>query len=148
MNDELFFSIAFMLVAWVVGSILFFTLGAITKESFDDINIYPAIAFGIFGQLVGVTFYRLAYVKTSNLGINAIRYLTPVVGLVWLGLASLIDVPHFDWLMIGATAIITANLLLNFKADTRLAYKALVISFWLFGAIIYLTDGYKQIISL
>ncbi len=113
--DELFFTVAFMVVAWMVGSLLFFTAGIATKESFADINIYSAITFGVLGQLTGVIFSRLSYIKTASLGIAAIRYFAPVIALIWLGLGSLIYVPHFDWLLIGVSAIITANLLLNFK---------------------------------
>ncbi len=105
-NDELFFTIAFMFVVWAFGSILFFTIGIATEESFADINIYPAILFGLLVQLLGAVFTRLANIKTDNLSINALGYAIPVVSLIWLGLASLIDVPHFDWLVIGATAII------------------------------------------
>ncbi len=140
-NDELFFSIAFLFVAWAVSSVLFFTIGVATNESFADINIYPAIAFGAFGQLLGSIFYRLAYLKTNNLGINSIRYLTPIITLVWLGLASLIDIPHFDWLVIGASAIIITNLLLNFETNIRTAYKVLIIVLWLFATVTYLISA-------
>ncbi len=146
-NDKLFFSTAVLVVTWFVGFVAFIILGYTSNESFSDINIYPAIIYGSFAFGGGVL-SRFAYIKTTNLGITAIRYLTPIVTLVWLGLASLIDIPHFDWLVIGAVAIIVANLLLNFKADDRLAYKTLVVALWVFGAIIYLTDGYQQIISL
>ncbi len=141
-DDELFFTIAFMFVVWVVGSVLFSIIGIATEENFTDINVYPAIAYGIFGQLFGLIFSRLAYLKTTNLTINALRYATPVISLVWLGLASLINIPHFDWLVIGASAIIIANILLNLKADTRRAYMLLVIILWLFSAVIYLFYGY------
>ncbi len=146
-TDELFFTMAFMVGACLVASALFFTIGKLSNESFNDINIIPPVLYG-FLSVIAVILYRFANIKTSNLGINALAYVTPLVSLVWLGLASLISVPHFDWLVIGAVAIITANSLLNFKADTRLAYTALVIALWLSGAIIYLFDGYEQIISL
>ena len=59
-----------------------------------------------------------------------------------MGLASLIDVPHIDWLIIGVAAIITANLLLNFTAEIRSAYKALIIALWVCGMSVYLHDGF------
>ncbi len=139
--DKLFFSTAILVVTWFVGSVAFIFLGYTSNETLSDINIYPAIIYGslAFG---GATLSRFAYIKTTNLGISAIRYFTPIVTLVLLSLASLINIPHFDWLVIGAVAIIAANLLLNFKGNTRPAYTAWVIALWLFGSIIYLIGGY------
>ncbi len=140
-TDELFFTMAFMVGACLVASALFFTTGKLSNESFNNINIIPPALYG-FLSVIAVILYRFANIKTTNLGINALAYVTPLVSLVWLGLASLINIPHFDWLVIGASAIIIANILLNLKADTRHAYTALAITLWLSSAIIYLFYDY------
>ena len=48
---------------------------------------------------------------------------------------------NFNFLVIGATAIISANLLLNFEAEIRLGYKALILALWFCGTFIYLRQG-------
>ncbi len=104
-------------------------------------GVLSATTYGFFGFGVGDIFFRIANAKTTNLGINALGYATPVVALIWLALASRIDVPHIDWLVIGLIAIIVANLLLNFTAEIRSAYKALIIALWVCGMAVYLHDG-------
>ncbi len=118
-NDELFFTIAFMIVAWIAGSLLFLAIGLLKEESFADINIYPTIIFGFLAQGIAVVTFRVANLKTNNLGVNGLGYATPLVALIWLSLASLTSVPRFDLLVIGAVAIIIANLLLNFSPSSR-----------------------------
>ena len=45
-------------------------------------------------------------------------------------------------MVIGVAAVITANLLLNFTAEIRSAYKALIIALWVCGVLVYLHDGF------
>ena len=61
---------------------------------------------------------------------------------------SILDVPHPDYLIIGAMAIVASNLLINAKADMRVAYSALVISLWVFGTFVYFHDGYTTEVPL
>lgn len=94
-----------------------------------------AIAYG----LANIT-YRAANVLTANLGINAMAYATPLIALLWLFLFSQVNVARFDFLLIGAAAIITTNLLVNFEAEVRFGFKALILSLWACGAFVYLRD--------
>ncbi len=122
--DELFFTMAILVFVWFVTSALFLIFGLTSNETFADIDITPPIVFGFFGMGLSAILSRAANFKTTNLGINALRYLTPILTLIWLGFASLIDVPHLDWLVIGSAVIIAANLLLNFKPTNRIAHNA------------------------
>ena len=94
----------------------------------------------------GSIFLRQANLKTKHLGVNALSYTTPIFSLVWLGIFSLINIPHIDYLIIGAAAIVVANLLINFEVSVRRAYKSLVLSLWVFGALVYLID--KQLLDI
>ncbi len=136
--DELFFTIAFMVVTGVIAAVVFFAMSVATNETINDIKIFPAIVYGSLAFAVTL-FSRIANLKTSSLSINALPYASPIITLIWLSLASLINVPHFDWLVIGASAIIISNLLLNFKADTPPTDKTLIILLWLLATALYLT---------
>ncbi len=140
-SDELFFSTALLVVAWVLSCVTFIILGLLSGESVSDINLIPAGFYGFFGIGLGAILWRLANIKTDNLGINAIGYSIPVLGLIWLALAGLLDVSHFDWLIIGTTAIIIANLLLNFKTNIRPTHKVLIIVLWLSAMLTYLISA-------
>ena len=63
--------------------------------------------------------WRKANIYTTNLGINALAYATPVLSLIWLFSLGQANVTRVDYLVIGAAAIITANLLINFEAEIR-----------------------------
>ena len=76
-----------------------------------------------------------------RLGLNAFGFAIPVLSLIWLGLFSEIEVARVDYLIIGFAAILAANLLINFEADRLLGFKALVISLWFCGTVVYLRDS-------
>ena len=110
------------------------------------------LAFSILGGVLlhapGIVMYRLANLRTNNLGINAIAYATPIFSLAFLWVFSHIDVARLDYLMIGAAAIITANLLINFEAEIRWGFKALLLALGTFGAVVYLRDGVFEFLGV
>ena len=100
-----------------------------------------AIGGGALSSGVGGLFFRMANSVSTSLGVNAISYTTPIFALVWLLLFSEANVVRVDYLVIGAAAIITANLLINFEAEIRWGFKALILSLGVCGAVVYLRDG-------
>ena len=99
-----------------------------------------ALVGGIFGNALGNIAWRAANLMTTNLGINAVSYATPIFSLIWLFLFSQVDIARVDYLIIGAAAIISANLLINFEAEVRLGFKALIVALWCCGTFVYLRD--------
>ena len=142
-NDhQLFFTIAALAIVKIFGSAVAIVSSLSIGESINDISITLAFAYGFFGFGVAAILMRVANVKTTDLGVNAIAFVTPVFSLSWLGLGSLIHVPHVDLLIIGTVAIILANLLINFVAEIRLGYKALIIALWICCVSVYLLPGF------
>ena len=92
---------------------------------------------------------------SDSLGVNAIYYFTPCFTLLWLFLIGLtlnlfggwqpkvsgINVTYIDLLIIGTTLIISSNLLINFNAEIRLGFKALLIALGACGVITYLREN-------
>ena len=114
---------------------------------------------GVFVHAIPAVLLRIANTTTDNLGVNALAYATPVFTLVWLALFSDIAVASVPYLVIGTAAIVAANLLINFDAERLLGFKALVISLWACGMVVYLhdpgswdwlarTDGYFDVLML
>ncbi|MCY3692970.1 MAG: hypothetical protein OXH30_13335, partial [Chloroflexi bacterium] len=85
-------------------------------------------------------------VMTNNLGINAISYGTPIFSLFWLFLFAEVDISRVDYLIIGTAAIISANLLINFEAEVRFGFKALILALWGCGAFVYLRDDFLHLL--
>ena len=144
-KDEVFFAIIASTIGRALSGICFIILGLLLGENIQSIGgfgVSIAIVYGLFGLGLATVFLRIANIKTTNLSINAVGYAIPAVALIWLAFASLINVPHVDWLIIGVAAIIAANLLLNFKVEIRAAYKALIIALWVCGTSVYLHTGF------
>ena len=144
-KDEVFFAIIASTIGRALSGICFIILGLLLGENIQSIGgfgVSIAIVYGLFGLGLATVFLRIANIKTTNLSINAVGYAIPAVALIWLAFASLINVPHVDWLIIGVAAIIAANLLLNFKVEIRAAYKALIIALWICGTSVYLHTSF------
>ena len=78
-------------------------------------EVFPAgVIIGILFQASAAILQRKANLSTHNLGINALGYTIPILSLTWLWIFSDINVLRPEYLIIGATAIVAANLLINF----------------------------------
>lgn len=132
----------------VVGSImanlivipLNFAVGFSFGERLPLHIIVIAVAAGAVSHGVATLCWRKSNLMTSNLGVNAIAYGTPILSLVWLFYFSQADVLRVDYLIIGTAAVLTANLLINVEAEMRWGFKALVLALGGCGAIVYLRD--------
>ena len=136
---ELFFGLVGIAIASIPGIIIGVSWGiwGAHNEIIKTDNMLFAAAQGLIAAVIGRICFRKANFTTTKLELNALTYATPVLGLIWLGMLGYINVPRIDWLVIGATGIIAANALLNFKAERRLAYQSLVVSLWVCGVVIY-----------
>ena len=70
-------------------------------------------------------------------------YGVPILSLVWLWGFGHIGVSRPDYLLMGASAIVVANLLFNFEAEIRLGFKSLIVALWICGVVAYLRDAWS-----
>ena len=143
------------LIASVIGNAAAFFLSIaatpfIDAQSFDSgLTVIPvAFIAGVTAFSIADGLWRKANLITHNLGINAVVYLIPVLSLTWLFVFSQASVERWDYLIIGATAIITANLLINFEAEIRMGFKALVIALGGFGTFVFLRDDIFEFLNV
>ena len=116
-------------------------IGFANRESLSfDSLIISVLVSGFIVHTFANTIWRLANIKTDNLGINAMAYGVPVLSLLWLTLFSYVGDVRVDFIVIGAAAIISANIFINFEAEIRFGFKALILAMWVFGAFVYLRD--------
>ena len=138
-------SIFYVMVAFVVTNFFsIFATAAIGVGSGETLTLHH-VAYGLCGgavvQAMGSILFRIANVKTRNLGVNAIYYLTPCLTLAWLVLLGFgPQVSRWDFLIMGASAIIVSNLIINFEAEMRRGFKALIMALWVCGTMVYLRD--------
>ena len=130
----MFSSIIQRSIAGIVLLIIAFYLG-------EQLTTRVLLAGCLIGFLIvplAVTTIRQANLLTNNLGINALLYTTPIFAILWLLLFRDPIFPQIDFLVIGVTAIIIANLLLTFGSKIRTGYKSLILLLWLCGTSVYL----------
>ena len=128
------------LIGNLVGTALLGTVGLVRGESIALESVGLALAFGTFATGLAIVARRAAQLATKNLGVNALAYATPVFSLAWLYLFWEIDISRYDYLAIGIVSIIAVNLLLNFEAEIRHGFKAMIVSLWSCGTFVYLRD--------
>ena len=137
-NLILFGSIVAYVITSIPGVVLSTGIGVAREETIS----FGVVAFGVIGGLTlhgyGNYLFRKANLTTTNLGINAFGYFTPALSVLLLAFFLGVDVAEPTYLLIGIAAIIAANLLINFEAEHLLGFKALVISLWTCGTIVFL----------
>ena len=147
-TGEIVFTMVMTSISMVTAGIVLCTIGFAMSETFSSHQLFYAVMGGIFVDSFGTTALRAANLKTDDLGVNALAYATPLVTLVWLWMLSILNVPHVDYLVIGSMGIVASNLLINAEVSKRNAYKALVVSLLVFGAVIYFSDGAETNVPL
>ena len=147
-TGEIVFAIAAACISNVVAGVVCCAIGLVASEPISSQQMVYAAATGFIVNSIGMGALRAANLKTANLGVNALAYATPLIALIWLWSLSILDVSHLDYLIIGAMGIVASNLLINAKADMRVAYSALVMSLWVFGTFVYFHDGYTTDVPL
>ena len=105
--------------------------------------VWGAVPFTVAGIL-----NRQANLMTSNLGVNAISYARPVFAIallllfaeMGLDLAG-VSIARVDFFLIGVVGIVSVNILINFKAERLVGFKALVLALCACGSFVYLRDA-------
>ena len=135
----MFFALASIVFTGILSITFSFALSAWGghNETMAVDNMMIAAIHGFFILNTAAILFRMANLVTTKLETNAIGYAIPIFTLAYLAILGYINIPKVDWLVIGATGIIAANALLNFKAERRLAYQSMVVALWGCGVIVY-----------
>ncbi len=150
-HDVRFLTLFCVLIANVIGSVFAVPInvvaGVLGGESLSFASaLISILVSGLVVHTCANTVWRLANIEADNLGINAMAYGVPVLSLLWLMLFFSAGEVRIDLLIIATAAIITANVLINFEAEIRLGFKALILSLWGCGAFVYLRDDLLQLL--
>ena len=103
------------------------SIGLVRGETMGPWPMISSIFIGgVLIQAIPSICWRAANLITDNLGVNALLYGAPILSLVWLWWFAQIGVARLDYLLIGASAIVGANVLFHIKAEIRLGPKSLI----------------------
>lgn len=120
---DLFCVIVAFTIASVVSTPIHIAGGLIGGEAITGKDLAIAVVGGGVVQAIASILYRTAILNTNNLGINALGYTVPIFSLLWLAIFSRISVARADYLVIGAAAIVAANVLIYFESNVQQAGK-------------------------
>ena len=137
---EMFCAIVAFFISSSGASVVNVTVGVVRGEAISIQTLIIAIAGGAFANAIAGIAWRKANFTTNRLDVNAIAYSAPILSLLWLFIFIGIDIAIPSYLVIGAIAIVTSNLLINFEAETRYGFKALILALGTCGAAVYLRD--------
>lgn len=125
---DMFGVLVAFLVANSVSAMVNIFPGVSSGESMDTRTLLIAVLLGGATNWVANVAWWKANLSTDNLGINALAYATPIFSLMWLFLFSQVAPERPDYLVAGAVGIIIVNLLINFEAEIRFGFKALLLA--------------------
>ena len=128
--------------------VLCLAIGFLVGDSLSWPLFLVSIVGGALVAGMGDVLFRVANSLTSNLGVNAISYTTPVFALVWLALFSQVEIAFVDYLVMGTILIITANLLINFDAEVRWSFEVFILGLAGCGIVVYFRDDLFQRFSI
>ena len=130
----------------------------LTAQGYPTGLSFRAIIGGlIVGALLsgmGVLLLRVANTLTSDLGVNSVFYVMPLLSLLLLSTAG-IEIPRMDLFIVGTTLVLALTILIESDPDetsdpeplseseyvrSRWGFSSLVLALWSFGTLIYLRD--------
>ena len=134
---ELFGTIAVTLVGKTILLPFFGLAAASAGEAVDAQTMLVVLIASIVISTAAGVLLRKSNLMTSNLGINVLGYVTPVLALILLFIFSQVGAIRTDYLIMGSAAIIAANILINFQAEIRFGFRSLILALWACGTFVY-----------
>ena len=132
-------------VSGIVGSVIGFILAFSTGETLglsDSVFVF----FSVIG-LAGIGHFTNAIGTlkgSNNSGIQAIRYTTPVFGVIFLWVFSYIEGIQGQYFILGLVAIVVGNLLVHFPTEDRFGLASLVVALWVSGVIVLFRESFIE----
>ena len=117
------------------------------EEIGPRVLVIGVVGGALTNSVAGIAWRKVNF-TTGHLGINALAYMTPVVSLSFLAAFSMVEIPRPDYLVIGTVAIVAANLLINFEAEIRWGFRALIVALGTCGAAVYLRDDFYALVGI
>ncbi len=130
-----------------VASLVSGSLGVISGESLSIGGLFTVFG-GALAQGTGSILWRKSNLISDHPSINAIAYAIPIFSLAWLAAFSFVGVPRPDYLVIGSAVIIAINLIINFEAEIRWGFKALILALGVFGTVVYMRDDVFDLLGI
>ena len=139
-SPAMFFVLVSFLISSFGAAVVSAIVGLGRGENLDMNVLGMAFIGGLVVNTTAGVMWRKANMTDDDIGFNALGYAIPVVAILFLLMFQLADVSRVDYLIIGATAIVVANLLINFEAEVRWSFEALILALGGCGTVVYFRE--------
>ena len=136
-NPAMFFVIISFLFSSLGAAGVGFVVGSARGETFDIGLLGVAFVAGLAFNTTAGLMWRKANMADDDISFNALGYAIPILALLFLLIFQQAAITRVDYLILGATAIIVANLLINFEAEVRWSFEALILALGGCGTLVY-----------
>ena len=136
-DPAIFFVIVSFLLSSLGAAVVGLIVGFSRGETFDFELLSLAFLAGLVVNTTAGLMWRKANMADDDISFNALGYAIPILALVGLFIFNQADISRIDYLILGATAIIVANMLINFEAEVRWSFEALILALGGCGMVVY-----------
>ena len=147
-SPEMFFVLVSFLISSLGAAITGAVVGLGRSESLDMELLGLAFLGGLIVNGTAGILWRRANMDENNKSFNALGYAIPVLSLLFLLWLQLAEISRVDYLLIGVVAIVVANLLINFDAEVRWSFEALILALGGCGTIVYFRDELLGLVNI
>ena len=127
-DPAIFFVIISLMISSLGAAVVGLAVGLGRGETFDLELLGVAFVAGLVINTTAGLMWRKANMSDDDISFNALGYAIPILSLLFLFFFERADITRVDYLILGATAIIVANLLINFEAEVRWSFEALILA--------------------
>ena len=141
-SPQMFFVLVSLLISAIGAAIVGMIVGLGRSESMDMELLGSAFLGGMTVNATAGILWRYANMAEENKSFNAVGFAIPILSLVflfWFGLAEFSE--DVDYLVLGVMAIVVANLLINFDAEVRWSFEALILALGGCGTLVYFREA-------
>lgn len=147
-SPAMFFVLVSFLISSFGAAVVGLVVGLGRAETWDMEILGMAFLGGLIVNSTAGIMWRKANMADDDIGFNALGYAIPVVAILFLLLFGMADVSRVDYLIIGVTAIVVANLLINFEAEVRWSFEALILALGGCGTLVYFREDLFEWVGL
>ena len=130
-------AIFFVIISFLLSSLGAAAVGLGRAENFDFGLLSVAFVAGLIVNTTAGVLWRKANMADDDISFNALGYGIPILALLFLFFFNQADITRIDYMILGATAIIVANLLIHFDAEVRWSFEALILALGGCGTVVY-----------
>lgn len=147
-DPAIFFVIISFLFSSLGAAVVGFVVGFGRGETFDFELLAVAFVAGLVVNTTAGLLWRKANMADDDISFNALGYAIPILALLFLFFFQQADITRVDYLILGATAIIVANLLINFEAEVRWSFEALILALGGCGTVVYFRSELFELLNI